>query len=53
VIFTAVTRADPRALPALYRAAHAVSRWVISPRSRSCSARSTTPSFAAWGSSAH
>lgn len=31
VIFTAVTRADRRALPALYRAAHAVSRWVISP----------------------
>ena len=31
VIFATVTKADPRALPALYRAAHAVSRWVISP----------------------
>lgn len=31
VIFAAVTKADPRALPALYRAAHAVSRLVITP----------------------
>ncbi len=31
VIFAAVTRADPRALPALYRAAHEVSRKVITP----------------------
>jgi uncharacterized membrane protein len=31
VIFAAVRKADTRALPALYRAAHAVSRLVITP----------------------
>jgi hypothetical protein len=31
VLFGAVTRADPRALPALYRALHAISQRVIMP----------------------
>jgi hypothetical protein len=31
VFLAAVTKADPRALPSLYRAFHAVSRWVIMP----------------------
>jgi len=31
VIFATVARADPRALPAVYRAIHAISRRIISP----------------------